>query len=375
MPSTSESGAESPPITRVSTLELFFDLVFVLVITRLTQYVVQHPTWAGAGRAALIFAVIWWMYGGFAWLTNSVQTDRWGRRVALLTGMAGFLVMALYVPLVFDDGNGLPFGIAYLAVTSIHAALFARAADTSVVRAVFRIAPLNTLAALLVLAGTAVGGTPAYVLFGIVVIACWAISGMVNASGFSIGAEHFVERHGLVVIVAIGESVVAISAGITGTDIGAATVITALIALAISAALWWVYFGGDDRRAERALGAVGPERRGRVALTAFGHAHFVMLFGIVLLAAGVKKAIGEPTHALHGAGPALLAGGAALFLIGEASFRRILRIGSPGVRTVLALAIVATIPLGQHASGLAQAAAIAGLFGLLFVVERSTQPR
>src|SRR5215204_5631484 len=318
MPGTPTTSRDQPAITRVSTLELFFDLVFVFVITRLTEYVVKNPSWAGVGRAALVFAVIWWMYGGYAWLTNSVQTDRTGRRIALLTGMAGFLVMAIYVPLVFDDGKGLPFGLAYLAVTIIHAAMFARAAETSVVQAVTRIAPFNTFAALLVVAGTAIGGTTAYVLFGVVVVACWVVSGLIHSAAFAIGAEHFVERHGLVIIVAIGESIVAIGAGISGTDIDLSIVVTALVALAISAALWWVYFGGDDRRAESALGEVVPERRGRIALVAFGHWHLVMLFAIVLLAAGVKKIIGHPLDELHGAGPLLLAGGAALFLFGEA---------------------------------------------------------
>jgi low temperature requirement protein LtrA len=372
MSSTPAAGQEQPAITRVSTLELFFDLVFVFVITRLTEYVVKHPSWSGVGRAALILAVIWWMYGGYAWLTNLVETDRTGRRVALLTGMAGFLVMALYVPLVFDDGKGLPFGLAYLAVTVIHAAMFARATETSVVQAVIRLAPFNTLAALLVVAGTAIGGTPAYVLFGTAVVACWIVSGLVNAAAFSIGAEHFVERHGLVIIVAIGESIVAIGAGIGGTDIDGAIVVTALVALAISAALWWVYFGGDDRRAEHALGAAGPERRGWVALVAFGHWHLVMLFGIVLLAAGVKKVIGHPLEELHGAGPLLLAGGAALFLFGEAAFRLILRIGAAGLRAGFSLLLLATIPLGTQVSGLVQACAIAALFGAMFVVERRT---
>jgi len=363
------------PITRVSTLELFFDLVFVFVITRLTSYVVQHPSLAGVGRAALIFAVIWWMYGGYAWLTNAVATDRVGRRVTLLGGMAGFLVIALYLPLTFEGGDGVPFGIAYLVVTLVHLALFARASDTGVVQAVFRLAPFNIVTALLVLIATVYGGATAYLLFGLAIITSWVGAGLRNSRGFVLGVEHVVERHGLVVIVAIGESIVAIGAGI-GADIGAAIVVTALVALAISAALWWVYFGGDDNRAEHALAAIEPAQRSRVVLFAFGPSTASMLFGIVLLAAGIKKAIVEPLEQMHGSGPWLIAGGAALFLFAEATFRRIMRIGPAGVRAAFALAIMATVPLGFHVSGLVQASTIAAIFGALFVLEstRSIRP-
>src|SRR3954454_6136809 len=126
------------PQVRVSTLELFFDLVFVFTITQLTTVLVDEPTLRGLAQVALMLGVIWWMYGGYAWLTNSVAPDRATRRTLLLGGMAAFLVLALAVPKAFGDA-GVAFGIAYVVVVLIHGGLFSRATSGSVVKAILRL--------------------------------------------------------------------------------------------------------------------------------------------------------------------------------------------------------------------------------------------
>ncbi|HEV3505222.1 MAG TPA: low temperature requirement protein A, partial [Actinomycetes bacterium] len=146
---------------RVSTLELFFDLVFVFTITQLTGVVSDDPTARGLLRVVLMLGVIFWMYGGYAWMTNAVATDRSARRLLLLAGMAGYLVLALAIPRAFSEGD-LAFGIAYLVIVGVHTGLYSRTGEATTVRALLRLAPLNVVSALLVLAAVLVEGTAAY---------------------------------------------------------------------------------------------------------------------------------------------------------------------------------------------------------------------
>ena len=209
---TRSSEGRSPGPTRVSTLELFFDLVFVFTITQLTSVLASHPSLRGVAQVALMLGVIWWMYGGYAWLTNAVPADRPSRRFLLLGGMASYLVLALAITHAFS-GAGTAFGLAYAAIVIVHAWLFTRSTSQSVVRNILRIAPVNLVGATLVLAGGIAGGTAQYVLWAIAVPLLWLSPKVVSNSGFEVGAEHFVERHGLVVLIAIGESVVAVGRG------------------------------------------------------------------------------------------------------------------------------------------------------------------
>jgi low temperature requirement protein LtrA len=354
-----EGGAVS-----VSTLELFFDLVFVFTITQLTTVLVHGPTWRGLLRVVLMLGVIWWMYGGYAWLTNAVTPDRGQRRFTLLGGMGAFLVLALSIPEAFGD-SGAAFGLAYLVIVVIHAGLFTRAGT-----AIFSIAPWNLLAAALVLVGGIAGGTAQYVIWSVAFLGAW-LSGLTGgARGFSIAVGHFVERHGLVVIVAIGESVVAIGIGAEGLEVDLGLVAVALLGLALSAGLWWAYFGGDDERAEAAMIAVPVRERAGLALRAFGCWHLPMLLGIIAIASGVKVAIGHPDEALETGRALALGGGTALFMFGEAGFRRSLRIGRGGVRLAAALAALATLPLGTELSATWQLAAVVAVLLGALVVER-----
>jgi low temperature requirement protein LtrA len=357
---------------RVSTLELFFDLVFVFTITQLTSVLEARPTLRGLLQVALMLGVIFWMYGGYAWLTNAVPADRASRRLLLLGGTAGYLVAALAISQAFS-GAGTAFGLAYAAVVIVHATLFTRASSQSVVRNILRIAPLNLLGAGLVLAGGIAGGTAQYVLWAVTVPLFWLTPKFVSTSDFEISSAHFVERHGLVVLIAIGESIVAVGAGAAGLPIDFELVAVAVLGLALSACLWWVYFGGDDERAERALESAPARERPALALNAFGYCHLALLLGIVAVAAALHEATAHPFHELETARAVTLAGGVAVYLLGDVLFRSTLGIaaGRGHWRLACAIAVVATIPLGTAIAATAQIAAIVALLLACFALEEA----
>jgi low temperature requirement protein LtrA len=367
-------------VERVSTLELFFDLVFVFTITQLTAVLSDDPTARGLARVVLMLGVIFYMYGGYAWLTNAVAADRAARRLLLLAGMAGYLVLALAVPRAFSEGD-VAFGVAYLVVVCIHAGLYSRTSETPTLRALLRLAPLNLASALLVLAAVVVEGTAAYLLWAAAFALEWLTPLLAGTGGFRIAPAHFVERHGLVVIVALGESIVAIGIGAADLPVDLALASVAVLGLLLAACLWWAYFGGDDTRAERALAAVPDDRRGWVAIQAFGYCHLGMLLGIIAMAAGLKDAIGHAGDPLDLPHALMLSGGAALFLVADACFRRTLALGPSTYRAAAAALALAAIPVGLTLSALAQLATLllvlAGslLAELRLVTSPSRQPR
>jgi low temperature requirement protein LtrA len=348
----------APAIERVTTLELFFDLVFVFTITQLTAVLAHHPTGEGLAQAVLMIGVIWWMYGGYAWLTNTVRADLGIVRLLLLGGMAGFMILALAVPTAFDD-DGLVFGIGYAIVVAIHAGLFLRASPAPVAESFRGIVPFNLAIAGLVLIGGAVRGTPQYVLYAVAFAVAWLLPKGEDQSGFEIGPAHFVERHGLVVIVAIGESVIAIGIGASHLAVETGMIAVAVLGLALSACFWWTYFGGDDTRAELALVAAPRERRPSLVLAAYGYWHIPILLGIVATASSLEYGIAHPSDALSFARAVALGGGVATFMVGEAMFRRTLSIGAASTRLLAAGLALATIPIGTAASSVAQIAVLA----------------
>jgi low temperature requirement protein LtrA len=344
---------------RVSTLELFFDLVFVFTITQLTGVLVDGEGLAALVQVVVMLLLIWWMYDGYAWLTNAIATDRLRFRLLLVGGMGGFLVIALAIPNAYD-GDGLAFGLAYLVVVLLHAGMFVRGTSVSEVRAILRIAPFNLLAVVLVLAGGAVGGDTQWMLWGLTGVLLWVTPRIATVEGFVVSVSHFVERHGLVVIVALGESIVVIGAGAAGLPLDLGLALVALLALGLSAALWWAYFG-DEEAVQRAFHETPSARRPQLALSGFGYWHYGILLGIVAIAAGLKKAIGDPYDPLEGRIAVGLAAGAALFIVCDVGFRRTFGIGRNHARLAAAAAALATIPLGTEVGAAAQVGAIATL--------------
>ena len=368
---TTDQPTTDPPL-RVSTLELFFDLVFAFTLTQLSALLDDnHLSAASIAQALLVFGVLWWMYGGYAWLTNTRTPDRTPERLLLLLGMAGFLVVGLAIRNGFGNSrsasSGIFLGLGYLVVVCVHGGLYYR-----VNRNIVRVLPVNLSSALLVLLAGLTSGAPAYLLWT-AALAIQVLSPLVVRVGgrFEIAPAHFAERHGALVIVALGESVAAVGIGAAQHPLDAQIVLAAVLGLAVSAALWWVYFGGaDDERAADAMAEAPRARRPALALSAYFYPHIPILLGVVALAAGVKLTISHAQS--HPAGPALaIGGGAALFLAGQAAFRRALHLGSPWPRLAAALFALATAALGATVSIEAQLVVLlAGLVVLLSLDRR-----
>ncbi|WP_328411876.1 low temperature requirement protein A [Nocardia sp. NBC_00403] len=356
---TTDTNVEGGQV-RASTLELFFDLVFVFTITQLTHVYTHHPGWQALAQVALLFGVIWWMYSGYVWLTNEVAPSSSSRRTWLLLGMFGFFVLALAIPDAFH-GTGIAFGLGYVLVNTVHTAMFYSSGGASATIAIKRIAPLNALAAGLVLAGGFVHDWAQYLCWGMAFAVQVLSPYLVDTGNFVVRASHFCERHGLVVIVAIGESVVAIGAGLAGEKLTVALVANVALGLALAYVLWWAYFGIDDERGEHALGEVPDRQRSTVAVLAYGYALYPLLIGIIVTAAGIKMSIAHGNEVASVATAAALSGGVALYFLGQFFFRRALRLPRSWYRLVAAAAVAATIPIGVAWVAWAQLAALVGV--------------
>ena len=363
------SGGTLAAPTRVSTLELFFDLVFVFTITQLTSVLASHPSLRGVAQVALMLGVIWWMYGGYAWLTNAVPADRPSRRFLLLGGMASYLVLALAITHAFS-GTGTAFGLAY-AADRHRPRMALHALDVAIGRSQHppHRSRSTSSAQRSCWPAASRAGRPS-TRSGRSPCRCSGSRRRSSPSAASRSApEHFVERHGLVVLIAIGESVVAVGAGAHALPVDLRLVVVVALGLALSACLWWIYFGGDDERAERALRDAAQGDRATLALDAFGYCHLAILFGIVAVAAAMHEATAHPFHELETSRAITLAGGVAVYLIGDALFRATLHIGRGRWRLACAVAVAATIPLGTAVAATAQIAAIVVLLGACFALE------
>jgi low temperature requirement protein LtrA len=351
---------------RVSTLELFFDLVFVFTLTQLTTLLAGELTLAGAGKVVLIFVVLLFMYAAYVWLTNQVPPRRPARRLLLMLGMAGFLVCALAVPRVFD-GGGVAFGLGYLLVVLVHGGLYVQAYGT----AALRFAPLNVVSALTLLAAGLLDGPVAYLLWLAVIVVEFATPQVANraATRLVLSPTHFVERHGLLLLVALGESVVAVGIGLGDVPLDLGLFAAAVLGLALAAALWWTYFVGEDERAERAIAAAPAAQRLRVANNAYFYAYIPVLLGVITIAAGVKHSIGHVADPLDTASALALGGGVALYLAGDVAFRATLRIRPVGFRAAAALVALATVALGVRVAAAAQLVGLVAILAVMLAAE------
>lgn len=309
--------------------------------------------------------MIWWMYDGYVWLTNSAL-DVLGHRFLLLGGMAGFLIMALAIPTTFD-GGGLAFGLGYLVVVLLHAWLYLRETSPSESEAMRGIVPFNLAGALLLVVAGLADGDWKWALLLTASALFWVTPHLARLEGFVVAVPHFVERHGLVVIVALGESIVVLGVGAGGAEVGLELAVIAVLGLAVAAALWWTYFSHEDE-VERALFATPPAQRPGRAIK-IGYAHFVLLLGVVFLAAGLKKAIPDPFGDLTWETATTLALGSAMFVAADTVMLRLLGVAHGLGRVLAVVGVVATIPIGL-VSASAQVAAIVAVLVLGLLSDR-----
>jgi low temperature requirement protein LtrA len=288
---------------RTSYLELFFDLVFVFAITQVATLVLDDTSAAGFARSVLVLGMVWWAWSGYAWMTNAVDFRSAGVCLLFLLGMAGSLYMALSIPDAYRD-EGAWFAAAYSAVRVLNVVLYDRGLRADAAhRAAFRkLAPWFLLAPALVLAGGLVGGDARVALWALSLAVDVAGTLTVGGAGFRVAPGHFAERYALFVIIALGESVVAIGLAGIGLERDATFVVSVAIAFAGVAALWWAYFDWAQLAAERRLPLEAVERRGPLARDLFTFFHFPLVLGIIFYAVAAKKTLAHPLEPLSPAG-------------------------------------------------------------------------
>ena len=359
----------SVPEARVSTIELFFDLVFVYTVTQLTHLIDHAHGAADFVHAFLVLVLIWWIYAGYAWLTNGVGTAR-RMRLVLIAAASGFLVMSEAIPESFG-GLTLAFALSYLFVIVLHLGAFAWQV-AGLGPALARLAPFNLGAAGLVLAAAFAPEAWKLALFGAAALIYLGATLARREQGFSINAPHFVERHGLVILIVLGESVVAIAAGSAPRGFGAQTVAEIALSFVLLATLWWVYFDRDDERAEHAMRIAGPKARGRMAIVGYWYGHLAMICGVVLVAAGIRQALGGGAEA-HGAAW-LISCGVSVYLAGDVLFRVALHL-SPLAFRAFGAAAAPALGLLAVAGTVAELAALSFLVAAVLAFERYHLPQ
>jgi low temperature requirement protein LtrA len=354
---------------RVTPLELFFDLVFVFALTQITALLADDPSWRGLLRGMLVLAAVWWAWEGFAWLTNSVDPEADRVRLVMFAAMGAMLLVALATPGAFDDDAWL-FGGAYLAFRVLHIALYAASAtDPGVRRAVARLAPGAAVTSGLILAAAAFDGAAQGALWCAAIALDYGWLILAGLSGWHVHAGHFAERHGLIVLIALGESIVAIGVGAQGIGLGTEVVVTALLGVLVSAALWWLYFDVVAAVAERVLRRADPSRQVRMARDSYTLLHLPMIAGIVLLALGIKKTVAHVDEPLADVPAVALCGGVALYLLALVVFR-LRNVGTLNRQRLLcALVLLALIPVARSADALVSLALVAGVLTALVAFE------
>jgi low temperature requirement protein LtrA len=372
------TAARTPRLTavrrseeRVTPLELFFDLVFVLAITQCTGLMAKDATWAELGHGLLVLALLWWSWVGYAWLTSVVNPEEGSVRFAMFAAMAALLVVALCVPEAFGDSRVL-FACAYTAVRLGQIALFMLAS---------RDEPELRQSVIGLGIGTAIGGTLLIVgaLFGndAIQASIWGFALLLDmgepylfgSEGWKLAPSHFAERHGLIVIIALGESIVAIGVG-AHSHVDAGIVAASVLGVAVAGALWWLYFDIVALVAERRLtrAKVGREQN-EIARDSFSYLHFPMVAGIVLLALGLKLTLAEVDQPLETVPAVAMLGGTAVYLLGHVAFRwrNVHRFN--WARLTCAAVLCALIPLATQIDALLTLALLAALLAVLLVYE------
>jgi low temperature requirement protein LtrA len=368
--SDAEDDLEHGDEHQVTPLELFFDLVFVFAITQVTSLLADQPTWGGVLRGMLVLAAVWWAWIGYAHLTSAMDVDEGGIRLAMLASMGAMLGVALAVPGAFGH-DAVLFGCAYLLVRLLHLVLSAIVArdDPDARGALLRFAPTATFGALLIMV--------AGFLEGDVRVALWAVALAIDylgpavigiGRGWRVAPEHFAERFGLIVLIALGESIIAIGVG-AGFELGTGEIGAAALGIVVVSAFWWLYFDIAAIFARRRLVRASGVERARLARDAYTYLHLPMIAGIVLFALGLKTTLGDVGEALDTVPAVGLCGGAALYLLAHVAFL----FRSIGYvfrrRTVGAAVLLALIPAAVAIPALATLALVSAVCTLVVAYE------
>jgi low temperature requirement protein LtrA len=372
---------------RVTTLELFFDLVFVFAITQVTALMADDLSGRGLLRGAVLLALLWWAWCSYTWLCNSAKADEGFMRVTVVLAMGGLFLAALAIPEAWDDqGGGLRAPVVLAAclagVRILHIAAYlavaSSAGDVELRRQMLRTAVPVGLACVALVSGALAGGTAQTVLWAAALALDYGGLYLAGAAGWRLPAPaHFAERFGLIVIVALGESIVAIGLGVSDLPLTWPVTAAALLGLTVAVMLWWTYFDVVALVAERVLSAKTGTERLLLARDSYTYLHLPMVAGIVYLALGLKKTLEYVAdtghHALSDPLPTAaalsLCGGVAAYLLAHLAFR-LRNIGSINIpRLVATAALAALAALSSLLPALALLACVAAVLVALVAFE------
>ncbi|MGH7500822.1 MAG: low temperature requirement protein A [Longimicrobiales bacterium] len=311
----------SPADQRVTFVELFFDLVFVFSVTQVVGLLHDGITWAAVGQVVLVFWLVWWGWTQFTWALNAADTTHHLVEIGVLAATVVAFFMAVGVPGAFH-GRAIWFAVPYVAGRVIGLALYgwvAAVADPSQHAAVRQFTIISSSGLVAVLGGALVGGVAQYWLWGLTIlldVVAAIIAG--RSASWNLHPEHFAERHGLFVIIALGETLIVAAAAINGDEWTASRAAVATLAVAVSCGMWWTYF----TRAKPVLDLALESRRGAarsiLARSVFSLAHFPMLCGVIAYAVAIEHAIAYPAEAFQLEARLALAGALLLFVGGMA---------------------------------------------------------
>jgi low temperature requirement protein LtrA len=355
---------------RVMPLELFFDLVFVLALTQCTTLMIASPTWEGLAQGLVVLALLWWTWTGYAWLTSVVDPEEGAVRLSLLVAMAALSISALTVPDAFGD-RAVEFALAYTVVRAAHIALFLLASrdDPALRHSVTGLGLSTALGVALLIAGALLGGTGQAVLWALSLLFDLGSPYFFGTEGWRLVPAHFAERHGLVIIIALGESIVALG---VGADVGLSPGVAAAAVLGVVLIfeLWWIYFDVVAIANVSRLVRAPPGRdRNALARDVYSYLHFPLVAGIVLAALGLHDVLAHPDDPLKTVPAFALLGGVAIYLLGHVFVR--LRGAHTLNRQRLALALVlfALVPVAREPSALIAVGGVAALLCAMIAYE------
>jgi low temperature requirement protein LtrA len=339
---------------RVMPLELFFDLVFVLAITQCTGSMAADPTWAGVGEAMLVLGLLWWSWVGYAWLTSVLDPEEGAVRLAMVAAMAAFLVASLAVPDAFGD-LGLTLALAYGAVRAAHIALFVLASrgNPALRHSVIGLAIGTAIGVGLLIGAAFLDSAAQEALWAAAILLDGAGPALFGAAGWSMVPAHFAERHNLVIILALGESIVALGIG-AERDLTVGVITAAVLGVALTSALWWIYFDVVALvTARRLILATEGRQRNALARDSYSYLHFPMVAGIVLGALGLGETLANVDDGLDARHAFALLGGTAIYLLAHVALRLRNARTVNVQRLVLALVLFALIPVATSVPALA----------------------
>ena len=357
----------------VKPLELYFDLVFVLGFTQCTALMAADPTWEGIARGMLVLAVLWWAWAGYAWLTSVIDPEEGAVRLAIFAAMAALLVVALCVPQAFGE-RALAFALAYGVVRAAHIALFIIASrdDPALRRSVSSFAISTALGVGLLVAASFTDGVAQGGLWVLAILVDFGGPSLFGMDGWKLVPGHFAERHNLVIILALGESIVALGIG-AEVDLSAGVILAAVLGVTLASALWWTYFDVVALvTALRLRNAEEGRARNVLARDSYSYLHYPMVAGIVLVALGLEHTLAHFDEALDGVHAFALLGGVSIYLLAHVVLRLLNARTINRQRLLLALALFALCPVALEIPALTTLAGLNLLIWAMIAYETST---